>query len=581
MKITELILILILMNVYTFGQYQDVGVIINTNSPTSIEIGNYFRVSRSIPSSNMIFISVSTSEEIDSTEFENVRTQIENRILNGNLENRLNYLVTTKGVPLKVNRGNTFSTSSPSASVESELTLLLGLYAGNIGKNGRQYSPYYAKNETFSRAKYGIYLVTRLDGYTIDGIKSMIDRSGPETTVNDSVQFVFDQDPLWNSSAQYLNTNMEIAAPILISRLWTVELNTDTGFIKKRVNVLGYVSWGSNDHNFEPIYFMWSPGSLAETYVSTSGRSFELPSIYGQSLIADLLSDGLTGAKGYVYESYSSSMADVSVLFGRYTSGSNLAESFYMASRYLSWMDVIIGDPKTTIIQKEELKHTKGWNLASIPRVCKDSSISTLFPDATGAFMYDNLQYVPVTHMTPGYGYWLNFPSSGTDTIHGLNIKREVVLHDRWNIVGPMDSISNGEVFWGYNRGYFIVTKFERGKGYWKYLGSERTILSIPSVPFVSEVADAHIVTTAGVTSYPNPFNSTTIISFRLETTSEVRLVIYDILGREVRTLVDKSMPAGQHIVSFNGKGLASGTYICNLRINKEAFTTLRLRLIN
>ena len=42
-------------------------------------------------------------------------------------------------------------------------------------------------------------------------------------------------------------------------------------------------------------------------------------------------------------------MAIVSVLFDRYTSNYNLAESFYMASRSLSWMDVVIGDPKASI----------------------------------------------------------------------------------------------------------------------------------------------------------------------------------------------------------------------------------------
>jgi hypothetical protein len=51
-----------------------------------------------------------------------------------------------------------------------------------------------------------------------------------------------------------------------------------------------------------------------------------------------------------VYEPYSSAMAIVSILFDRYTKGYTMAESYYMASRMLGWMDVIVGDPKTRII---------------------------------------------------------------------------------------------------------------------------------------------------------------------------------------------------------------------------------------
>ena len=46
----------------------------------------------------------------------------------------------------------------------------------------------------------------------------------------------------------------------------------------------------------------WLNGSIAETAVSTGGRSFTLGTTYGQSLVADLLEDGVSGVKGYVYD---------------------------------------------------------------------------------------------------------------------------------------------------------------------------------------------------------------------------------------------------------------------------------------
>jgi len=65
--------------------------------------------------------------------------------------------------------------------------------------------------------------------------------------------------------------------------------------------------------------------------------------------------------------------------------------------------------------------------------------------------------------------------------------------------------------------------------------------------------------------NYPNPFNPSTIISFQIPAISNVKLKIYDVLGREVTTLVNKEMKAGSYKVDFNSKGLASGIYFYRL----------------
>ena len=97
----------------------------------------------------------------------------------------------------------------------------------------------------------------------------------------------------------------------------------------------------------------WIPGALAETYVSTGGRSFNYPTTYGQSLVADLIRDGVTGTKGYVYEPFLDACAHPDILFDAYTQGFNLAESYYMASTWVSWMDVVVGDPKVAPYRKD------------------------------------------------------------------------------------------------------------------------------------------------------------------------------------------------------------------------------------
>ena len=90
----------------------------------------------------------------------------------------------------------------------------------------------------------------------------------------------------------------------------------------------------------------WVDGSIAETAVSTGGRSFAWGTGYGQSLVADLLEDGVSGLKGYVYEPYLTAVGYPSVLMESYVQGYNLAESHAAANLITGWMGVVVGDPK-------------------------------------------------------------------------------------------------------------------------------------------------------------------------------------------------------------------------------------------
>lgn len=65
--------------------------------------------------------------------------------------------------------------------------------------------------------------------------------------------------------------------------------------------------------------------------------------------------------------------------------------------------------------------------------------------------------------------------------------------------------------------------------------------------------------------NYPNPFNPSTEIGFRLPEAADVRLEVFDILGRRGALLVDEQMAAGRHQVTFDGTNLSSGTYIYRL----------------
>ncbi|MEJ2614779.1 MAG: DUF362 domain-containing protein, partial [Ignavibacteriaceae bacterium] len=65
--------------------------------------------------------------------------------------------------------------------------------------------------------------------------------------------------------------------------------------------------------------------------------------------------------------------------------------------------------------------------------------------------------------------------------------------------------------------------------------------------------------------NYPNPFNPSTMIVFYLPRNEYVTVKIYDITGREVETLIEGEVPAGEHRLQWSANGLASGVYLCRM----------------
>ena len=78
--------------------------------------------------------------------------------------------------------------------------------------------------------------------------------------------------------------------------------------------------------------------------------------------------------------------------------------------------------------------------------------------------------------------------------------------------------------------------------------------------------------------NYPNPFNPSTVINYSLPKSVYVKLVVYDLLGREVETLVNGLYNAGNYKVDFDGANLASGVYL--YRIKAEDFEDVRKMLL-
>jgi hypothetical protein len=99
-----------------------------------------------------------------------------------------------------------------------------------------------------------------------------------------------------------------------------------------------------------------------------------------------------------------------------------------------------------------------------------------------------------------------------------------------------------------------------------------------PFEPVVTPVAEEKPAPFPTLRNYPNPFNPSTTIPFLLPDPGIVTLIVYDITGCKIRTLVSERMSAGTHSVNWdgrddNGQPVGSGVYLSRLRAGKLTAT--------
>lgn len=80
------------------------------------------------------------------------------------------------------------------------------------------------------------------------------------------------------------------------------------------------------------------------------------------------------------------------------------------------------------------------------------------------------------------------------------------------------------------------------------------------------------------IKNYPNPFNPSTKIEYSLKEASNVKIVVYDMLGQEIKTLVNSEKPKGKYSVTFDASNLPSGMYYCKMA-SKNFNKTIKLLL--
>ncbi|MCZ7601868.1 MAG: YCF48-related protein [Melioribacteraceae bacterium] len=120
----------------------------------------------------------------------------------------------------------------------------------------------------------------------------------------------------------------------------------------------------------------------------------------------------------------------------------------------------------------------------------------------------------------------------------------------------------------------------------WQYVGNDGDVAAIDNVKLTGFVTVTEIEEDIEriplqyelSQNYPNPFNPSTKISYSIPNSGKVKLVIYDVLGREVKTLVNQEQHAGTYTVDFNAERLSSGVYF--YRLTSGQFSETRKLLL-
>lgn len=368
-------------------------VVKNTNSPISIAVADDYMKRRGVANSLSIKCpNGAINKDAETIDYPDYVTAIETPLLAYLKDHpNIDFIVFTKGVPIRVHNtpgkpyGGVCALDSRVATLGYEKSAASSVinvsdpaynatYVGTAWAN-----KFFNSQSRFSHKAFGGYLVTRLDGYTQadaiavttrslaaeknlkDGIKNdgpiLLDACSDFGYPNKAAQ-PYTLIPAGYKPGQSIaivkesaygeyNSDMGVAYNYLRSKSIPVLYDTTVNFIGDKKNLAGYISWGSNDTHYQATAYNtlnFAPGALAETAVSTSARTF-LPTTGGQSLIEDLVAQGVTGVKGYTDEPLLQGIASPSILFNRYTHGWTLAESFYAASRLEGWMGIVIGDP--------------------------------------------------------------------------------------------------------------------------------------------------------------------------------------------------------------------------------------------
>ncbi|MDO8513304.1 MAG: TIGR03790 family protein [bacterium] len=314
-------------------------IIVNKNSPESIEVGEYYKIRRNVPNSPFLVDVSASSETISETDYTNkIETPIKNYLTSNSLQTKINYIVLTHGIPYKINSG-----SSNGHAVDSML-------AGMFRPAGLTVNPYKRVISYITGShntgipfdtSFGIYMVMRLDGPSSKIAKGLVDKAiyaGNYLGAGSGWAYMTGEPYLQNAITV-------LCAPVIAAGY---ECKSDPVHLGG-INALWHVSGGDNYGN---SWDSWRPGAIPIHFQSFTARDTIRDTASRLAVVNNLAADA-TGTYGASSEPYAWGIPQPNALLDYFLNGNaslgikhfNYAQSIYMATQVIRWRWLALGDP--------------------------------------------------------------------------------------------------------------------------------------------------------------------------------------------------------------------------------------------
>jgi len=324
---------------------QRVLVIINSNSPDSIDIGEYYASVRNIPQNHLLYLDIPSTYSISMSDYVNkIHNPVKNFIINNNLSTIILFVCLTKGVPVSVSN----------SCVDNMLADLYNSTADYLPTINEVYqSPHsYLLAKTRFNPQYSMLCVSRLDGPTVELVKSIIDKS----IYTEKHPHILSNGKMWIDDRNY-NINLYdsyysfaerfIQTPSVVAKNRGINVQVDGASalfpIDSCTNTQYYYGW----------YSYWNYKDVFNGYLNIGSIAGHLDSasFYSVNNTGDnnwgihLLSCGATAVYGAIIEPYTVTFPCGGIFYDRFFKGFNLAESYWCATNTLRWRIMLVGDP--------------------------------------------------------------------------------------------------------------------------------------------------------------------------------------------------------------------------------------------
>ena len=283
------------------------------------------------------------------------------------LNDSIDCIVTSKGLPLRIDNPGSDAFWNRYSSLESELTRIDSINSralmGNqgwilpdiFGGNSLARNPYAFQNASFDHQTYGTRLTARLDAFSVDEVIDAIDRAQRAVVDRPGFRFVLDDDP--DAPASSVDRMEALDGNILEPRnLPRIYDGTDAFVAEAPGRVCGYVSHGI--HGSAPagyildeqdgLRFELASGAVFHSWESYNAYSFEEGGNRdNQALLAEWIRKGGTAGTGHVEEPGVdwANTTNEDRMFEMLLDGYTWAEAAWNATYQLSYVNTVIGDP--------------------------------------------------------------------------------------------------------------------------------------------------------------------------------------------------------------------------------------------